>query len=195
MEAVEQRTRAMTQELFEELARVGDRLSDALRLEFINGKIGEKALPDGDHGQIIEWLTRLCIQANTEWWLYPDQGLRVETYRKGNARPDGCLAPSGTFAGQSEWASPEGVLMAVEVTSHDSDTDRRDRVEKPRAYAESGIPVYLLIDRAAGEVLVHSQPGEGRYDMVVTVTIGKTVPLPEPVGMELDTEPLKEWAD
>ena len=41
--AVEQRTRAMTQAQFEELARVGDRLSDALRLEFIDGKIGEKA--------------------------------------------------------------------------------------------------------------------------------------------------------
>ncbi|XIE81859.1 Uma2 family endonuclease [Streptomyces sp. SBR177] len=183
----------MTQELFEELARVGDRLSDALRLEFIDGKIGEKALPDGDHGRIIQWLTRLCIQANTEWWLHPDQGLRVETYRKGNARPDGVLAPNDTFVGQGEWASPDGVLMAVEVTSHDHDTDRRDRVEKPRAYAESGIPVYLLIDRTSGEVLVHSQPGEGRYDLVVTATIGKTVTLPDPVGLELDTEPLKAW--
>ncbi|MEU9995485.1 Uma2 family endonuclease [Streptomyces sp. NPDC050848] len=183
----------MTQSTFEELARVGDRLSDALRLEFIDGKIGEKALPDGDHGRIIQWLTRLCIQANTGWWLHVDQGLRVETYRKGNARPDGCLAPSDTFVGQGEWASAEGVLMAVEVTSHDSDTDRRDRVEKPRAYAETGIPVYLLIDRVAGEVKVYSQPGDGRYDVVTAVTFGKTVTLPDPVGMELDTEPLKNW--
>lgn len=29
--------------------------------------------------------------------------------------------------------------------------------------------------------------------MVVTVPFGKTVALPEPVGMELDTEPLKNW--
>ncbi|WP_265861567.1 Uma2 family endonuclease [Streptomyces sp. SKN60] len=185
----------MTQEFFEEFARTGDRLSDALRLEFIAGRIEEKARPDGNHGRIIQWLTRLCIEAHPQRWLYVDQGLHVETYRKGNARPDGCLAPSGTFVGQGEWASPDGVLMAVEVTSHDSDTDRRDRVEKPRAYAESGIPVYLLIDRAAGEVLVHSQPGEGRYDMVVTVTLGKTVTLPDPVGMELDTEPLTAWVD
>lgn len=193
MDAVEQRTRAMTQEQFEELARVGDRLSDALRLEFIDGKIGEKALPDGDHGRIIQWLTRLCIQADAGWWLHVDQGLRIGSYRKGNARPDGCLAPNDTFVGQGEWASAEGVLMAVEVTSHDSDTDRRDRVEKPRAYAETGIPVYLLIDRATGEVKVHSQPGDGRYDMIVTATFGKTVTLPEPVGIELDTEPLKDW--
>ncbi|MFF8834105.1 Uma2 family endonuclease [Streptomyces sp. NPDC015130] len=183
----------LTQEGFEELARLGERVDESLRLEFIHGKIEEKALPDGDHGRIIEWLTRLCIQVDAGWWLYPDQGLRIEKYRKGNARPDGCLAPSDTFVGQGEWASPDGVLMTVEVTSGDSDTGRRDRVEKPHAYAETGIPVYLLIDRTAGEVKVHSQPDGERYEMVVTVPFGKTVTLPEPVGMELDTEPLKNW--
>ncbi|MEU7294007.1 Uma2 family endonuclease [Streptomyces exfoliatus] len=183
----------LTQEGFEELARLGERVDESLRLEFISGKIEEKALPDGDHGRIIEWLTRLCIQVDAGWWLYPDQGLRIEKYRKGNARPDGCLAPSDTFVGQGEWASPDGVLMTVEVTSGDSDTGQRDRVDKPRAYAETGIPVYLLIDRTAGEVKVHSQPDGERYEMVATVPFGKTVTLPEPVGMELDTEPLKNW--
>ncbi|MFE0509953.1 hypothetical protein [Streptomyces sp. NPDC058964] len=37
------------------------------------------------------------------------------------------------FAGHGEWADPKGVLLVVEVTSHDSDTDRRDRQEKPVA--------------------------------------------------------------
>ncbi|SER50058.1 Putative restriction endonuclease [Streptomyces qinglanensis] len=48
---------------------------------------------------------------------------------------------------QGEWADPAGVLMTVEVTSYDSDTDRRDRQEKPAAYAAAGIPVCLLVDR------------------------------------------------
>ncbi|WP_411109496.1 Uma2 family endonuclease [Streptomyces sp. c-19] len=183
----------LTQEGFEELARLGERVDESLRLEFLNGKIEEKALPDGNHGRIIEWLTRLCIQVDAGWWLYPGQGLRVEKYRKGNARPDGCLVPLDAFVGQGEWADPDGVLMTVEVTSGDSDTGRRDRVEKPRAYAETGIPVYLLIDRTAGEVKVHSQPDGEQYEVVVTVPFGKTVTLPEPVGMELDTEPLKNW--
>ncbi|MFD6333424.1 hypothetical protein ACFWGI_28115 [Streptomyces niveus] len=55
----------------------------------------------------------------------------------GARQPDGALAPSGAFAGQGEWVDPAPVLMAVEVTSYDSDTDARDRVEKPRAYAET----------------------------------------------------------
>ncbi|MFJ8753853.1 Uma2 family endonuclease [Streptomyces sp. NPDC102441] len=183
----------LTQDVFEDLARHAIRAEEALRLEFVNGKLGVKAVPDGDHGRIIEWLTRLCIQADPSRWLYPEQGLRIETYRKGNARPDGTFARSGAFAGQGEWADPDGVLMVVEVTSYDEDTDRRDRVEKPRAYAESGIPVYLLIDRDTCEVKVHSQPDGVRYEQVVTVPYGKTVALPDPVGIELDTEPLKNW--
>ncbi|GAA2433446.1 Uma2 family endonuclease [Streptomyces pulveraceus] len=183
----------LTQEVFEDLARHAIRAEEALRLEFVNGKMGVKAVPDGDHGRIIAWLTQICIQSGRGMWLFGEQGLRVETYRKGNARPDAVLAPLENFVGQGEWASPDSVLMVVEVTSYDEDTDRRDRVEKPRAYAETGIPVYLLIDRDTCEVRVHSQPDGVRYEQVVTVPYGKTVELPDPVGIELDTEPLKNW--
>ncbi len=34
---------------------------------------------------------------------------------------------------------PDGLLMAVEVTSYDGDTDRRDRQDKPNAYAAADI--------------------------------------------------------
>jgi hypothetical protein len=149
-------------------------------------------VPDGDHGMIIQWLVRICIQTRPELYLH-DQGLKIQTYREGRARPDGALAPSRAFVGQGEWAEPDQVLMVVEVTSHDSDTDRRDRVEKPRAYAETNIPVYLLIDRDNCEVAVYSQPDGIRYDEVQIVTFGKQVTLPEPVGIVLDTEPLKDW--
>ncbi|AJE83886.1 hypothetical protein SLNWT_3510 [Streptomyces albus] len=159
----------------------------------MNGKLGVKAVLDGDHGRIIAWLTQICMQSGEGRWLFPEQGLRIETHRKGNARPDGLLAPIDTFVGQGEWADPEGVLMVVEVTSGDSDTDRRDRAEKPRAYAETGLPVYLLIDRDTCEVKVHSAPDGVRYEQVVTVPFGKSVALPDPVGIELDTEPLKDW--
>ncbi|MFE3903132.1 Uma2 family endonuclease [Streptomyces sp. NPDC059153] len=183
----------LTQEVFEDLARHAIRAEEALRLEFVNGKLGVKTVPDGDHGRIIAWLTQICMQSGQGNWLFAPQGLHIETYRKGNARPDGALASLENFVGQGEWASPDGVLMVVEVTSYDEDTDRRDRVEKPRAYAETGIPVYLLIDRDTCEVKVHSQPDGVRYEQVVTVPYGKTVELPDPVGIELDTEPLRNW--
>lgn len=60
-------------------------------------------------------------------------------------------------------------------------------------YAETGIPVYLLIDRDAGEVLAHSAPDGVRYGRTTRVAFGKGVGLPDPVGITLETEPLKNW--
>ncbi|MGW0366065.1 Uma2 family endonuclease [Streptomyces sp. NPDC002990] len=183
----------MLPEEFEALARIGAREIEGLRLEFIDGKLGAKAVPDGDHDRIVLWLARLCMQHRPELWLHVERGLKVQEYRSGRVRPDGCLAPDDAFVGQGEWADPAPVLMVVEVTSYDSDTDSRDRNEKPRAYAETAIPVYLLIDRDACEVVVHSEPNGRRYEMVHTVHFGKDVELPEPVGITLPTEPLKDW--
>jgi Uma2 family endonuclease len=178
-------------EAFEEIARIAAR--EDVRLEFLDGKMWEKPVPDGDHAMIIQWLTRICIQARPELWLFPEQGLRVRAYRNGRARPDGLLAPGAALSGQGEWASADGVLLVAEVTSYDHDTDQRDRVEKPRAYAATGIPVYLLIDRDTCEVVVHAEPDGARYESVRRLPFGKPVELPTPVGITLDTEPLKDW--
>ncbi|WP_262703717.1 MULTISPECIES: Uma2 family endonuclease [Streptomyces] len=182
----------MLPEAFEACARLAARVAEGTRWEFLNGKIGVTPRPDGDHGRIIQWLARICIQTHPDLWLH-DQGLKVETYRNGHARPDGTLAHSDAFVGQGEWADADPVLMVVEVTSYDSDTDRRDRVEKPRAYAETGIPVYLLVDREAGELTVFSEPDGVRYESTKTVPFGKPLTLPAPVGVTLDTEPLQDW--
>ncbi|MGW7448500.1 Uma2 family endonuclease [Kitasatospora sp. NPDC054795] len=191
MTAISERPQ-MLPEQFEEFARHLGRTVEGIRLEFINGKLGIKPVPDGDHGRIIQWLLRICIQARPELYLH-DQGLRLDGYRDGRARPDGTLADADAFVGYGDWAPTGAVLMAAEVTSYDSDTDRRDRVEKPRAYAEAGIPVYLLIDRDSAEVVVHSRPDGVRYETVHTLPFGKAVQLPDPVGISLDTEPLKNW--
>ncbi len=182
----------MSVQEFEELAR---RSPEFVRLEFIRGKVQVKPVPDGNHGEIVMWLIRQCMQQRPELSLYPEQGLKVEAYRKGRARPDGCLAPQENFAGQGEWAETSGVLMAVEVTSRDGDTDRRDRVEKPDGYAASGIPVYLLIDRDACSVTVHAEPAGGSYRSITTRPFGGAVELPDPVGITLETEKLKDYAD
>ncbi|MGW7518762.1 Uma2 family endonuclease [Streptomyces sp. NPDC054796] len=190
MTVMAERTSLMSVADFEQIAAAAP---ETVTLEFIGGRIGEKAVPDGDHGRVIQWLTRVCMQHRPELWLDSQQGLRIETYRDGRARPDGSLVPADAFAGHGEWADPAPVLMAVEVTSYDSGTDLRDRVEKPRAYAESGIPVYLLVDRESGETVVHSEPDGVRYERTARVPFGKSVELPGPVGIVLDTEPLKNW--
>ncbi len=182
----------MSIEDFEELALLAH---ETARLEFMNGKIGVKAVPDGNHGSIVMWLLKRCMQLRPELELYPEQGLQVEKYRKGRARPDAALVPEGYFEGRGEWSDPDGVLMVVEVTSPDSDATRRDRIEKPDGYAATSIPVYLLIDREAGTVTVYSDPEGGKYRSVTARPFGDAVELPDPVGFTLDTEKLKDFTD
>lgn len=187
-----ERTSYTLLEAFEELASTS---RESVRLEFINGRIGQKCVADGDHETIIMWLLRQCMQSRPELDLHTSQGLKVGEYRRGRARPDGSLAPIAHFAGHGEWADPDGVLMTVEVTSYDHGTDLRDRVEKPPAYAAAGIPVYPLVDRDACEVVVHTNPApkRRRYTDVHSAGFGEKVMIPEPVGITLDTEVLKAY--
>lgn len=177
---------------FEELARVAP---ETVTLELINGKLEVKPVPDGDHGSIIMWVLRQCMIQRPELALHPEQGLRIDTYRKGCIKPDGALTAIDYFAGQDEWASPDGVLMTVEVTSKDRDADRRDRQEKPHAYAYAGIPVYLLVDRDHDTVVVYSSPENGVYQNRRPYHYGSTVRIPAPVAITLETEKLKDYAD
>lgn len=177
---------------FEELAH---RAPETVSLELINGKLKVKPVPDMPHGAIVMWLIRMCMQQRPELALYPEQGLKVKTYREGRAKADGALAPLDHFVAQpGEWADPDGVLMVVEVTSHDSDTERRDRVEECAAYAATGIPVYLLIDRDTDSLTVFSEPENGTYQQHPTYKYGDAVPLPAPVDITLATEKLKDYA-
>jgi Uma2 family endonuclease len=182
----------MLVEEFEELAR---HAPESARLEFLNGKIGVKPMPDGNHAQIVAWLLKRCMQYRPELFLFPEQGLQVQAYRNGRARPDGTLAPEEYFAGKGEWSEPSGVLMVVEVTSRDRDADRRDRIEKPDGYAAAGIPVYLLVDRDTDSVTVHCDPEGGIYRSLTTRAFGAVIELPDPVGFTLDTQKLKDFAD
>ncbi|MFB7498139.1 Uma2 family endonuclease [Streptomyces sp. NPDC056161] len=179
-------------EEFEELAAAAP---ETVRLEYINGKVEVKAVPDGNHGEIFMWLLRQCMQHRPELNLMPERGVKAEAYRKGRARTDGFLAPVGHFRSHGEWSAPDGALMAVEITSHDRDTDQRDRIDKPIGYAAAEIPVYLLIDRDNNTIVVYSEPKVGRYQQTQSYPWGTTVELPAPVSITLDTEELKEYAD
>ncbi|MEU5607587.1 Uma2 family endonuclease [Streptomyces sparsogenes] len=193
MTVMTERTSHMLVEEFEQIASAAP---ETVTLEFINGRIEEKCVPDGDHDEVVKWLQKRCMQHRPDLWLYAgERGLKVEAYRKGRARPDGVLAPDGRFAGDGEWSDPAGVLMTVEVTSHDRDTDRRDRVEKPAAFATAGIPVYLLVDRDACAVVVHTNPDpkSGCYLDIHRAPFGEQVVIPDPVGITLDTDVLKAY--
>ncbi|MEU1374446.1 Uma2 family endonuclease [Streptomyces triculaminicus] len=176
---------------FEELALAAP---ETVRLEFINGRIEVRPLQDGNRAESVAYLQDAVWKLLPGMHLYPGRGLKVESGRAGRAIPDGVLAPEGLFRGHGEWSDPDGVLMVVEVTTRDTDTNRRVRVEKCDGYAAADIPVYLLLDREHGTVTVHSEPKDGSYRSLTTRPYGTPVELPAPVGFTLETEQLKKFA-
>jgi hypothetical protein len=101
--------------------------------------------------------------------------------------PDLMVAPKGAPQfGDDELLAP-GVLLAAEVVSWGS--RRRDRDVKPRAYAQGGVPLYLMIDRFASPpaVILHSQPGPDGYGKRQAAAAGQPLRLPEPFDIALDT--------
>ncbi|MBB6171649.1 Uma2 family endonuclease [Nocardiopsis mwathae] len=182
----------MSPELFEELARIADREED-VKLEYINGKVWAEPVPDSDHAAIISWLFAQFVPYRAEIEMLTGQGIKVDGYHNGRAIPDGIIAPKRHFHGQGEYPDPDGVIAAIEITSWDTDTHTRDRVEKPRSYAQSGIGVYILIDRDTDAVIVHSRPEGGLYREISEFPYGEPVTLPG-LGITLDTEELKDFA-
>ncbi|MDN3023897.1 Uma2 family endonuclease [Streptomyces sp. S.PB5] len=185
----------MPQMSVQEFETIAFAAPETVTLEFIDGRIGVKKAADGNHSTIVSWLARPCMQARPDLDLYHGRGLQVEAHREGRAKPDAVLAPEAHFAGHGEWSDPDGTLMVVEVTLYDSDTDRRDRHEKPTAYGQAGIPLYVLIDRDSSTVTVHGNTDRqvGGYRDIHTAKFGEKVLLPDPIGIELDTEILKNY--
>lgn len=193
--AMTPRTEQQPQMSVEEFEQLERHAPETVWLEFINGKVQVKPAPDGNHSEVYMWLLERCMHLRPDLRLYPERGLKTEAYRKGRARADAILMPKGGLKGHGEWSEADGVLMAVEVTSYDSDTSQRDRVEKPDGYAAAGIPVYLLIDRDDFSVVLFNQPEDGRYRHQEKSPFGATIKIPDPVNITLDTEPLKELVD
>ncbi|MFC8385525.1 hypothetical protein [Nocardia sp. NPDC057272] len=75
----------MTTGEFEELARVAGSVAEGVRLEYVEGKLGAKAGPDGDHDCVLEWLMRVLLVLRPELWLFPERGLKIDSYRTGRA--------------------------------------------------------------------------------------------------------------
>ncbi|WP_353943449.1 hypothetical protein ABII15_18560 [Streptomyces sp. HUAS MG91] len=54
-------------------------------------------------------------------------------------------------------------------------------------YARACVPVHLLIDREAGQVTVCASPEDDDYTTKSSYRTGLAVPLPAPLGFDLDT--------
>ncbi|MGC9541974.1 Uma2 family endonuclease [Streptomyces sp. UG1] len=159
------------------------------RVELIEAEITCVTPPgDGQHAEIVSEVNHQIVRKDPGDFLFTYTGIGLNipcASGTGHVLPDLTIAPKGSFHDQEEWHDPSAVLLVAEVTSNS--TAARDREKKMHGYARAGIPVYLLIDREESEVVVYSEPSGDEYTQNPKYKLGLTVPLPAPLGFELDT--------
>jgi Uma2 family endonuclease len=158
------------------------------RVELIEGEIHVTPPANGEREEMVSEVTWQVAQRPKEQRLrtYTGIGLFLPgASLSGKIEPDVVIAPKGSFADQLEYHDPSSVLLVGEVTSNS--TADNDRNKKIRGCARAGIPVYLLIDREAGTATLCTEPSGEDYASKVPYKLSETIPLPDPLGFDLDT--------
>ncbi|MFC5219247.1 Uma2 family endonuclease [Streptomyces coerulescens] len=156
------------------------------RVELIEGEIYVTPPANGEHEEIVSEVSGQVRDHDKGLGRYTGIGLNIPGGSEtGHVEPDLVIAPKGTFDDQEQWHDPSAVLLVAEITS--KSTAERDREKKIHGYARAGIPVYLLIDREKAEIIVYSEPSGDEYTQNPKFKLGLAVPLPDPLGFELDT--------
>ncbi|MFI6878492.1 Uma2 family endonuclease [Streptomyces sp. NPDC050400] len=172
----------------EAFTQVSAATPEGWRVELIEGEIHVTPPANGEHEEYVSEASDQITLRRRERSVrsYTGIGLNVPgASQTGHVIPDLVVAPKGTFDNKEEWHDASAVLMVVEVTS--DSTAGNDRVKKIRGYARAGIPVYLLIDREAGQATVCSEPEGDDYAKKSSYRLGLTVALPAPLGFDLET--------
>lgn len=152
-----------------------DRIVDAgllngQRVELIDGVITDMSPQSPEHAFIVALLTEYLASFGRR--LRVQLPLRVSA---SNTLPEPDVAvvtspPSAT-------AHPTDAVFVAEVATSSRDLDLS---RKAQLYAESGIPVYWVIDTGDRAVHVHTHPAVGRYETVERYEDGATLPPPLP---------------
>jgi Uma2 family endonuclease len=157
------------------------------RVELIDGQIVVSPTASRGHSNVVtELIDQFAEVRRHGWERHTNLTVHIPATRE-RLIPDLAIVPGDAPGfGENELLAP-GVLLVAEVVSPHS--RREDREVKPRAYAQGGVPLYLLIDRLATPpaVTLFSQPGANGYRRRQSALAGEPLRLPGPFKVSVDT--------
>ncbi|WP_416984151.1 Uma2 family endonuclease [Streptomyces sp. T028] len=173
------------------LGEAADQLARALpghRVEILQGRLTVTPPPDGSHAlsltKIGRGFERAGIEGSGAEWVQ-GIGLWLPTLPEDFAIPDLSVVDEDFRDAhvRKNYYAPNVFRLVVEVTSSNWSDDLHVKVE---CYAQAGIPAYLIADRKHDEVLLYTDPVDGKYPDPQRFKRGQSVPVPESVGITLD---------
>ncbi|MEN8653692.1 Uma2 family endonuclease [Streptomyces sp. 21So2-11] len=150
-------------------------------------------LADGAHTLALSWLSEDFGARARQAGLRMVQGigLWLPTGPEDFAVPDLSVVDHGFRDAhvQKNCYAPHVFRMVLEVTSSNWADDLGTKVD---TYAQAGIPIYVVVDRKHGEVLLYTDPRDGEYKTRTPYKRGTSVQVPDSVGftMELSVDRL-----
>jgi Uma2 family endonuclease len=158
--------------------------SSGQRIELIDGSFIVSPAPMSDHQLCAKWLARILDDAA------PDGFEAIEAFGVRTANevpvPDVAVGDRDILRRRTAALLPEQTHLVAEIVSQGN--RRRDYRDKPRIYAEAGIPTFLRIELsgiAAAQVKVFHLR-DGAYDLVAKVSAGQTLELTQPFPVAFD---------
>ncbi|MFE3827548.1 Uma2 family endonuclease [Streptomyces sp. NPDC059092] len=165
---------------------------EGYKVEIVEGVVTVSPPPFWDHGLTASSVHRsLGTVIPEEWYVFQRYHAAAPSCR-GVFMPDLMVV-----AGEKDKPAPGELFPAgqaklvVEITSPDSAT--RDRVTKAHAYAQAGVPLYLLLDPWASDrptATLYGEPESGTYRTLQAVEYGGKLTLPAPFDLAIDTSEL-----
>lgn len=173
------------------LADAADRLWEELpghRVEILYGSIVVTPPPDGTHQETLSGFADALHDAGARkagLRYLQGIGLWLPTGPADYAVPDLSIVGDDykDAVVEKNCYAPHVFRLVLEVTSSNWGNDLMTKVE---AYARANVPVYLVVDRKHGQVLVHSGPVGDAYGARSCYQRGQTFSLPSSVGVSLD---------
>ncbi|GAA3973912.1 Uma2 family endonuclease [Streptomyces sp. NBC_01352] len=173
------------------LGEAADQLARALpghRVEILQGRLTVTPPPDGSHALSLTKLGRAfdragIVEAGHEY--VQGVGLWLPALPEDFAIPDFSVVDEDFRDAHvtKNYYAPNVFRLVVEVTSSNWSDDLYVKVE---CYAQAGIPAYLVADRKHDEVLLYTDPADGKYPEPQCFKRGQSVPVPESVGVRLE---------
>jgi Uma2 family endonuclease len=134
---------------------------EAPRVELKDGVLLVVPSPAGGHQKIGHLLWR-WFDDNAPDWFEALGAVGVAVDHKNTLEPDLVLLRAPVLPDRHYYL-PEQVVIAVEVVS--PGTKRRDRFEKPGAYAAAGVPHYWRIEQNPVHVYAYELDADGSYQL------------------------------
>ncbi|MFC8825608.1 Uma2 family endonuclease [Streptomyces sp. NPDC057137] len=157
------------------------------RVEIIGGVITVAPPPDGNHASVLTdvMIPFLAVGVHgQESRVLQNVGLWLPGGPEDFAIPDLAVVDADfeDHLVQYNCYDPAVFRLVLEVTSSNYQQDLRNKVT---AYAEAGIPIYVIVDRKHNRLHVLTEPVAGDYTSHRIHAPGEQILLPDTVGAEV----------